>query len=760
MARFQTVSFTKTIAAGSYLNFNVAVSNSINVVKIKIVPSIFNAPTKVFMYKNGTYADADLIYATKEYSGSLIDPCEESGVIISERNQGFLFPYEDLSSTSKLYIRIENNHAVTVTYTGTVTYEVITVGGTTVILNTPDWLLQRAIRRGSETMSRVKAFKNTDGIYSAEFRAKLVSSGSPVQAQYDLRTPSEGGTLVHDGTTAIIATSLIADETGSQYVFTSGSIGRWYYAWKLVNASGPSVWTDGNVTPSKVTKFVDTDMQADDDKPSGWDVYLQDGPVTNTVLVNAQRPRSNSLVITDYIVQLKDGVGATWKTLLQGIDVDHMKKDGRAISYNLDDDYKTLTDGTASGFGTAIEGDLVLLDVRGGGVTWDEQYCQWALVRSVSATTLVCTGFFYPQTMTDLRLIVIKHPMSWQDGGYLGGEANHGWWPIRLEDQLIYWDDWSTDEFITTALEVPVSLTSTEARIWFENGYCRNDNTLVHSSGKRGYASSRLFNNFSDRRYWIPIYSSPQTGSVIFDASNGSVRCGGKYIRKVIQKYGGGDNVITTPGDFWGVRGRFEIYPDDQSLIELRVRFEDVQLDQWTIGAQEDRSSLIICDANSSGVHIFPEGMILWGNYRNNADIDFMATDGYLNATEGTIYPWSHYGIPPTANYITASRPAAGYNLEIKVKYGDRDGTDFTPIEMAYSLDNGATWIDNNMGLAWHLITYGNQMAGLRGFTPMFGIIRARLSYATAAPSATGIYATLKECEIIKGIVVQHRLVR
>jgi hypothetical protein len=764
MARFQNISFTRTIAAGSYANFSVAAANSLNVVKIKIVPSIFSAPTTVFMYKNGTYADADLIYATKQYTGSLIDPCEENGVIITERSEGFLFPYEDLASAGKIYIRIENAHTASVTYTGTITYETVAAGGTTVALTYPEWLLQRAIARGSEIMSRVRSFKNTNGIFSAEFRAKFVSDGSALQAQYDLRTPAEGGTLVHDGTTAIVAVSLVADETGSQYVFTASSPGRWYYAWKLYNASGASLWTDGNTAPAHVTKFIDTTMQADDDKPDGWDVYVQDGPVVNTVLVSAKRPSSNSLVITDYIVQIKDAVGATWKTLLAGIDANHLKHDGRAISYNLGSDYKTLTDATNSGFGTAAAGDLVVLDVRGAGATWDEQYCQWALVRTVSASTLVCTGFFYPQLLTNLRLIIIKHPMSWQDGGYLGGESNHGWWPTRLEDQLMYWDDWSSSEFITTAFEVPAAITGTEARVWFENGYCRNDNDMTRSCGRRGFAASRLFNNFNDRRYWIPIYSSPETGSVVFNSANGSVRCGGLYVRTVTQPYGGGTNKTVTPGDFWGVKGRFEIYPDDQGYIELRGRWEDVQLDAWPFTSNsfsQDRSSLAIMGAEPSGGIWFPKGMVMWGNYGDDANIVFTTVDEDMYATEGTLYPFSSkYGTPPHANYITASRPAAGYNLEIKLKIANRAGVAYLVTEMAYSLDDGSTWIDNNTGLAYSLITIGDHMCGLRGLSPMFGIIRSRISNVTASPSSTGIFATLKEFEVIKGIVVEHRLVR
>lgn len=101
----------------------------------------------------------------------------------------------------------------------------------------------------------VTAGKFTAGIYQAEFRAIIFEEDTP--ASVDLRTPAEGGTFADNGTTQRIITEVPATPAGAQVQLYSTSTGRWYFAARLRNLSGWSLWSDGNYAPSVVTDYID-----------------------------------------------------------------------------------------------------------------------------------------------------------------------------------------------------------------------------------------------------------------------------------------------------------------------------------------------------------------------------------------------------------------------------------------------------------------------------------------------------------------------
>lgn len=125
MSRYIPESFTSgTVAAGGTLVVNHAIlANQINLLKIKVVPSVILGTNKIEIFKKDTCLPADLAYSTDDYLNTLCDPVEDDAGITIERNEGFVCPYEDSDETLELHIKITNNHTVSKTYAFTIEYE-------------------------------------------------------------------------------------------------------------------------------------------------------------------------------------------------------------------------------------------------------------------------------------------------------------------------------------------------------------------------------------------------------------------------------------------------------------------------------------------------------------------------------------------------------------------------------------------------------------------------------------------------------------
>ncbi len=133
MARYTTLSFTSaSIGANTSLVINQAIlSDIINVYKIKVTQGTPGGTTQVSIFKKSTALAADLIYNTVAFAGDLVDPVNDDGSNpVTEVNEGFLFPYEDLDAGKKLHIKIFNNDSVGKTFAIEIVYEemVISVG--------------------------------------------------------------------------------------------------------------------------------------------------------------------------------------------------------------------------------------------------------------------------------------------------------------------------------------------------------------------------------------------------------------------------------------------------------------------------------------------------------------------------------------------------------------------------------------------------------------------------------------------------------
>jgi hypothetical protein len=731
MSRYTTLTFSRTIGAGITDTFAQALSGSAcNIVKIKCTPSIMGAPTEFFIYKDNTYAAADLVYATKQYTGNLIDPDEDNGTTILERNEGFVCAYEDKQNSNQIYFKIINSHSAPVVYAVTITYDPA-LTSTGLIPGVPDGLITKGIAQGLHIILGVLATLNNSTIDSAELRMLFIPAGSLIASPYDMRTAAEGGSFVDNGTTQRIFTGLYANVNGAQYLFDSAADGYWFFAWRMHNAVGWSNWTDGNVTPRYVRDYVKTNptLDVDTGPPSVWQVTLEPGPSSNTVVCRATRPSVNGKIINFFTVQILDADTGTWVSLFTGSDAGHMKHDGRLIPLSLGPNRNTLIDPGNNGFGTAVNGDLVLLDVRGG--TWNEQYCQWATVYSATVNTLTINGYYGPQVTSDLRIVIVKPPWAWSTNGYLGGEPNRGMYPSQNQDPNFFIGDTDTREFVSPPISIPNTVTNPEARVWFENFYSRADNNLTHSTGLLGFPSARLWTNLADRAWWVPVYGDPAYGTASFDVD-------GKVIITAANPQPG----THSRGNIWGLKSRFLVYPDLTGVIKIRVQFKNVTIpDGLGITSFE---SLFIGMINRVGIwsDLF-HSVARWGNYQTNATIRFencglQDNDGDLGYSQGS-------------SVLNPARPAAGYTLEIMAGFAEKitDSYVFQNATCQYKL-NGGSWtppasIDLNR----------------RPYLPLSGIEILAGFMIPKNPSGSnlaGWTATIDELEVVQGFIVQSRI--
>ena len=743
MSRYTDVPFTRVVAAGATATFAVAIPyNRVNVAKLRVVPSNAGEDWQLSIHKNISYDATSLVYGTVVFAGSLVDPVLASGGLIAEKNQGFVCAYEDATSSSQMYIKIYNAGAVSQTFDGVITVDT-TYGTSVTVSNVPSGLQAKAFASGLVITSGVLAAFNNASIDLGEFRAIFVS-GQADQPYYDLRTVAEGGSFVPDGTTKIQTNVDSADADGAQYIFTSTSAGRWYYAWRLRNSIGWSNWTDGNSDPVRVTQFVDTRNATTPDSgpPADWEVWLEDGPASNTVVVHAVRPRTNGDLINWMYVQLLDADVGSWCALLDGPDPDNIKLDGRGNHYTLDSSLRNvISDDDVAGWGTAAIGDLVLLDVRGGGATWDEQYCQWATVQRIVGTNLYVNGFFRPQAYTNMRLVIVKPPWAWTTGGF-----GVGMWPTEKKDYNLFVGDTKTREFVTTTISVDPGVTNPEARVWFENTYSRADNNITHSTGKMGFQTVRTFEDFTDSRYWIPLYPITRWGTLTIDPITRHATIAAVTPR---------DSTVQQYGWIGGVKARFTLFPDNSGTIIFRARFENCYIPQYAGADSGDTSKIGIFWRPS---HIYYSQMLEYGfsigNYQKNADMEMLL--GGLAGTDSIAID-SHFSGTGYSNFLAVARPAAGWTVDLKVGYSSPSVSTNYGIAVttaAVQINDGGyttlTGVDKGyFGDYGDILTYG--------ITPMCLFFESLHGVNRCLPDW---YGTLTEFEVIQGIIVPGRILQ
>jgi hypothetical protein len=135
-ARYTTLVWTTgTILAGSTLPINQPIlSSHINICKLKIAPNISGGTSVAQIYKRNSFLSADLLYDTRAFTGTLIDPLRDLSDPMTdtlgatmEVNEGFVAPYDDLDNLSQFHLNILNNDSQPKTYTVTLIYEEVII---------------------------------------------------------------------------------------------------------------------------------------------------------------------------------------------------------------------------------------------------------------------------------------------------------------------------------------------------------------------------------------------------------------------------------------------------------------------------------------------------------------------------------------------------------------------------------------------------------------------------------------------------------
>lgn len=355
-------------------------------------------------------------------------------------------------------------------------------------IGSPTEIYTNSIPNGLQIIFGGFARKYNALIYEGEFRAKFMAAGSYDPADQsitvDLRTTGEGGTFAHNGTTQYIVTGLTADWSGCQYDLTSGSQGRWFFAFRLKSRAwrtGWSTWSDGNPTPQYVRDFCDTDEFGVTGPPADWTLTLEAAPQGHAVIVTASRPATNGGRIWGVVFQIKDASTGSWRAIDADTGAADTVYDGSAINHTISLNNTRLTRNSGTGFGTAAVGDLILMDVRGG--SFDDFYCQWGTVKAIGSNYIDVQGRFRTAATNNIRIRIVKAPWAWTTEGYLGAQPNAGmdsqWyvvWPNR--------GDVSSYAFRSEPINIPTSidLSDIQARVWFDNGYSRSDDDTYSAS--------------------------------------------------------------------------------------------------------------------------------------------------------------------------------------------------------------------------------------------------------------------------------------
>lgn len=378
------------------------------------------------------------------------------------------------------------------------------------------------------------AWKYNANIDQAEFRAKRVDLGS-LDNVADLRTPEEGGTMVHDGTDNLIITGMAANFNGINYGWTSASAGIWFITYRFHNPSGWSVWSDGNPTPEKVKNKFSTDTDYDAGPPADWTVWLDQG-APGWVIPKASRPNTNGNRIIFIGWQIRDihdaAAEEAWQNLDDNSDPSEVHYNGSAVDHKYDaDTYRIMrSDESGGGFGTAAAGDLIMVDMRAD--NFQRDYTVFMQINGVADTYIQLGGptLFNTGVVTDMRIKIVRCPWSWDTKGYLGLSPGQGWaqseyWNVPNADGTT--GDTTTQIFSGPAMPIPAGLDFEDLvlRAFIQNGYARSDGgeystpAEVGSGGSTGYeviltdaativSDARLADTIPRKVYFVQLLDS------------------------------------------------------------------------------------------------------------------------------------------------------------------------------------------------------------------------------------------------------------
>ena len=125
MAQERKITFvTAEIPAGSSLDHNEKIPfNQMDILKLKVSPSILGGTAQVHIYERDTFLVANLIYGSNPFVGNEFDPVQiDNAGVVSEAVKGFIVPYTDKDMSRELHIKLVNNDAQAKMFTIDITY--------------------------------------------------------------------------------------------------------------------------------------------------------------------------------------------------------------------------------------------------------------------------------------------------------------------------------------------------------------------------------------------------------------------------------------------------------------------------------------------------------------------------------------------------------------------------------------------------------------------------------------------------------------
>lgn len=229
MSRFQHFN-TTTAAVGPASSTPPIVwalgANYVNIYLIVVTPSIAGTSNQVEIYSSADYAPGHRVYGTRAYTGTLIDPMEDIGSGPVQRNEGFVFPYEDIDAGGNLHPKIYNNHTLSQTYVVDVYWEprLLLAAGTGLALTGTDAIDARTMSVTADTtIQRIDVAKN-DGAVVGSRRQIDFKEGSNITLTVADDAGSNRVQVTIAGTGAANKTRLIGVDGGYPTTGSPGAV--------------------------------------------------------------------------------------------------------------------------------------------------------------------------------------------------------------------------------------------------------------------------------------------------------------------------------------------------------------------------------------------------------------------------------------------------------------------------------------------------------------------------------------------------------
>jgi hypothetical protein len=363
----------------------------------------------------------------------------------------------------------------------------------------PDDLFARSVLRDGRILFAAAARKWNAGIDKADFRAKVVPVGDPAPNTVNLRTVAEGGTLAHDGTTQYVVGNVAANQAGVNYqIFFGANRGRWYFAFRLHNAAGWSVWTDGNDDPQYGQDYCDTEQASsvDTGPARDWSVQIVAGPQSGTCQIVASRPKVNAHKIFSVFFQLRDVRSGAWRAVDGNAGAAWTRYDGSGTDHTYDPIAGIITKAVGSDYGVDPGDDLMLMfDVRQG--QFDKAYTNWSAVSPSQFSGNTISGLanltpaFSPGgdgKYTGLRIKLVRPPWSFCNQ-YVTPNTD-GYQALAGYTTSDYFMNATTGDvdsatFKSKPLTIPAgcTLADLQGKAFFWTTYSINDDDTVSASG-------------------------------------------------------------------------------------------------------------------------------------------------------------------------------------------------------------------------------------------------------------------------------------